>query len=232
MLIHCNLSLSSGVSAAILSRSRVLLCCEVTCLSLAVCAVHLARSFSLCFFNLSLLCSTVSAARRALSLSFLHRHQSSCSCADLRALLGSLWASMFTHRWACACFGLKESRSTCICGMKHPPFNSLVWGSLRLAPTIFALSTALYLFYLYCIYSSIIHRIILMFVVFSVKLPVELEFQLLYIGGGTKCLQNAINTCVLNAQHFGGLHIVETDDNLNGTSTAQMAQKHLRSTYM
>ena len=61
--------------------------------------------------------------------------------------------------------------------MKHPPFNSLVWGSLRLAPTIFALSTALYLFYLYCIYSSIIHRIILMSVVFSVKLPVELEFQ-------------------------------------------------------
>ena len=67
-----------------------------------------------------------------------------------------------------------------------------------------------------------------MSVVFSVKLPVELEFQLLYIGGGTNCLQNAINTGVLNAQHFGGLHIVETDDNLNGTSTAQMAQKQAR----
>ena len=53
-----------------------------------------------------------------------------------------------------------------------------------------------------------------MFVVFSVKLPVELKFQLLYIGGGTKCLQNAIHTGVLNAQHFGGLHIVETDDAL------------------
>ena len=36
-----------------------------------------------------------SAAHRALSLSFLHRHQSSCSCADLRDLLGFLWASMF-----------------------------------------------------------------------------------------------------------------------------------------
>ena len=33
-LIRCNLS--SGVSAAILSRSRVLFCCEVACLSLAV----------------------------------------------------------------------------------------------------------------------------------------------------------------------------------------------------
>ena len=80
----------------------------------------------------------------------------------------------------------------------------------------------------YCIYSSILHRFILMSVVFSVKLPVELEFQLLYIGGGTNCLENAINTGVLNAQHFGGLHIVETDDTLNGTSTAQMAQKQTR----
>ena len=67
-----------------------------------------------------------------------------------------------------------------------------------------------------------------MFVVFSVKLPVELEFQLLYIGGGTKCLQNAIYTGVLNAQHFGRLHIVETDDTLNGTTNAQMAQKQAR----
>ena len=99
------------------------------------------------------LCST-----KALSLSFLHHRQSSCSCADLRALLGLLWASMFTHGSACACFGLKESWSTCIYGttsygryiyiyMKNPLFNSLVWGSLRLAPTIFALSTALYLLY-------------------------------------------------------------------------------------
>ena len=53
-----------------------------------------------------------------------------------------------------------------------------------------------------------------MFVVFSVKQPVEVEFQLLYIEGGPKCLQNAIHTGVLNAQHFGGLHIVETDDAL------------------
>ena len=53
-----------------------------------------------------------------------------------------------------------------------------------------------------------------MFVVFSVKLLVELEFQLLYIGGGANCLQNAIHTGVLNAQHFGRLHIVETDDAL------------------
>ena len=53
-----------------------------------------------------------------------------------------------------------------------------------------------------------------MFVVFSVKLPVELEFQLLYTGGGTKCLQNAIHTGVLNAQNFCRLHIVETDDAL------------------
>ena len=67
-----------------------------------------------------------------------------------------------------------------------------------------------------------------MFVVFSVKLPVELEFQLLYIGGGANCLQNAIHTGVLNAQHLGGLHIVEADDALNGTSTAQMAQKQAR----
>ena len=37
-------------------------------------------------------CSAVSAARRALSLSFLYRNRSSCSCADLRALLGLLWA--------------------------------------------------------------------------------------------------------------------------------------------
>ena len=36
-LICCNLvSLSSGVSAAVLSRSRVLFHCEVACLSLAV----------------------------------------------------------------------------------------------------------------------------------------------------------------------------------------------------
>ena len=83
----------------------------------------------------------------------------------------------------------------------------------------------------YCIYSSILRRFILMSVVFSVKLPVELEFQLLYIGGGTNCLENAINTGVLNAQHFGGLHIVETDDTLNGTSTAQMAQKQTRIVY-
>ena len=61
-----------------------------------------------------------------------------------------------------------------------------------------------------------------------VKLPVELEFQSLYTGGGTNCLQNAIHTGVLSAQHFGGLHIVETDDALNGTSTAQMAQKMAR----
>ena len=37
----------------------------------------------------------VSAAHWALSLSFLHCHWSSCSCADLRAFLGLLWASMF-----------------------------------------------------------------------------------------------------------------------------------------
>jgi len=53
-----------------------------------------------------------------------------------------------------------------------------------------------------------------MFLAFSVKLPVELEFQLLYIGGRANCLQNAIHTGVLNAQHFGGPHIVETDDAL------------------
>ena len=47
------------------------------------------------FLNLSLLCSAVSGARRALSLSFLRRRRFSCSCADLRALLGLLWASMF-----------------------------------------------------------------------------------------------------------------------------------------
>ena len=65
-----------------------------------------------------------------------------------------------------------------------------------------------------------------MSVVFSVKLPVELEFQLLYIGGGANCLQNAVHTGVLNAHHFGRLHIVETDDTLNGTSTVQMAHKN------
>ena len=75
---------------------------------------------------------------------------------------------------------------------------------------------------------SIIRRFILMSVVFSVKLPLELEFQLLYIGSGTKCLQNAIHTGVLSAQHFGGLHIVETDHTMNGTSTAQTAQKQAR----
>ena len=73
--------------------------------------MRLARSHSLHFLNISLLCSTVSAARRALSLSFLSQRQSSCSYTDLRALLGLLWASMFTHRSACACFGLKESQS-------------------------------------------------------------------------------------------------------------------------
>ena len=61
-----------------------------------------------------------------------------------------------------------------------------------------------------------------MSVVFSVKLPVELEFQWLYIGGGTNCLQNAIHTGVLNAQHFGRLHIVETDDALTEQSKYAM----------
>ena len=66
-----------------------------------------------------------------------------------------------------------------------------------------------------------------MFVVFSVKLPVELEFQLLYIGGGTKCLQNAIHSGVLNAQHFGGLHIVETDDALTEQALLRRHRKWL-----
>ena len=61
-----------------------------------------------------------------------------------------------------------------------------------------------------------------MSVVFSVKLPVELEFQLLYIVDGTNCLQNAIHTGVLNAQHFGILHIVETDDALTKQSRYAM----------
>ena len=53
-------------------------------------------------------------------------------------------------------FRVKRVTVTCIYGttyihtyiyMKNPPFNSLVWGLLRHAPTIFALSTALYLLY-------------------------------------------------------------------------------------
>ena len=66
-----------------------------------------------------------------------------------------------------------------------------------------------------------------MSVVFSVKLPVELEFQLLYIGGGTKFLQNAIHTGVLNAQHFGRLHIVETDDALTEQALLRWHRKWL-----
>ena len=95
ILFCCNLrSLSSGVSAATLSHSRVLLWCEVACLSLAVGAAPstiplppLSQSFTFLF--------AVSAAHWALSLSFLCRCQSSCSCADLRVLPGLLWASMF-----------------------------------------------------------------------------------------------------------------------------------------
>ena len=69
-LIHCNVvSLSSEVSFAILSCSWVLFRCKVTCLSLAVWVAHLVWSLSLSFLNLSLLCSVVSAARQALSLS-------------------------------------------------------------------------------------------------------------------------------------------------------------------
>ena len=66
-----------------------------------------------------------------------------------------------------------------------------------------------------------------MSVVFSVKLPVELKFQLLYTGGGTKCLQNAIHTGVLSAQHFGGLHIVETDDALTEQTLLRCHRKRL-----
>ena len=47
------------------------------------------------FLNRSFLCSAVSAARRTLSLSFLRRRRSSCSCADLRPLLELLRESMF-----------------------------------------------------------------------------------------------------------------------------------------
>ena len=77
-------SLSSGVSAP---HSPVLFRCEVACLSLTVWAACLAWSLSRRFFNLSLLCSAVSATRQALSILFLRRRQSSCSYADLRALL-------------------------------------------------------------------------------------------------------------------------------------------------
>ena len=49
-----------------------------------------------------------------------------------------------------------------------------------------------------------------------------LEFQLLCIGGGTNYLQNAIYTGVLNSQHFGRLHIVETDDALTEQSKYAM----------
>ena len=66
-----------------------------------------------------------------------------------------------------------------------------------------------------------------MSVVFSVKLPVKLEFQLLYIGGGTNCLQTAIHTGGLNAQHFGGLHIVETDDALTEQALLRWHRKWL-----
>ena len=68
--------------------------CKVTCLLLAVWAVRLARSLSLHFLNCSLLCSAVSAAHWALPPLFLRCHQSSCSCTDLRALLGLLSVSM------------------------------------------------------------------------------------------------------------------------------------------
>ena len=105
-------SLSSGVSAANLSLIRCSLVslrgfsCHSfaftrtfllwgSCLSLAVWAACLAWSLSFCFLNLSLLCSAVSAARRALSLSFLHCRQSSCSYADLGAFLGLLLLAMF-----------------------------------------------------------------------------------------------------------------------------------------
>ena len=107
VLIHYNLaSFPSGVSCS--CRSFVFTgtfpVWPVACLSLAVWAVRLARSLSLRFLNCLLLCSTVSAARRALSLTFLRRRRSSCSCADLRALLGLLWVSMLNktcrlNRW-------------------------------------------------------------------------------------------------------------------------------------
>ena len=45
-------------------------------------------------FAFFLLCSKVSAARRALSLSFLGSSMTSCSCASLRALLELVWVSM------------------------------------------------------------------------------------------------------------------------------------------
>ena len=91
--------------------------------------------------------SAVSAARRALSLSFLRRHRSSCSCADLRPLLELLWESMFkkvvsnlnddelsgnllrysvrTSIRRARCFGLKES--TCIYGTTYDIYICILY---------------------------------------------------------------------------------------------------------
>ena len=67
VLVHCNLvSLFSEVSAIILSCSFH---CKLACLSLAVWTACLAQSLSLC--------STVSAAHQASSLSLLHHLRSS-----------------------------------------------------------------------------------------------------------------------------------------------------------
>ena len=72
---------------------QLLFHCEVACLSLTVWAACLAWSLSRRFFNFLFHCSAASAACRALSLLFLRHHRSSCSCADLTALLGLLHVS-------------------------------------------------------------------------------------------------------------------------------------------
>ena len=148
-LIHCNLvSLSLEVSFPFF---HVLFRCKVTRLSLTVWVARFAQSLTLSF-SIFRSFGPLSLQHVGLCL-FLRDCRSSCSCAD--------WASLCQRKWKGSryclyviVFDISSARigvcnvsvkrvSTCIYRMmyvrqiyiyENPPFNTLVWGSLRLAP--------------------------------------------------------------------------------------------------